>query len=186
MKGLKAVMAMGAAAAVLAACGPGAGGTPAASARPRTFSVPIYDAQGAEVGNATFTQMGRDSVRLVANATRVPAGQHGIHLHAVGRCEGPGFQTAGGHLNPTNRQHGLRNPQGPHLGDMPNLTVAAGGTGRSEWTFAGSLTPGTPPVFDADGTALVIHAAADDQVTDPAGNSGARIACAVIAAPTAG
>ena len=176
-------MAMGAAAAVLAACGPVPGGT-AASARPRSFTVPLYDANGQEVATAVLTQVGRDSVRLVTQSTRVPAGQHGIHLHASGRCEAPGFQTAGPHLNPANRQHGLRNPQGPHLGDMPNLAVGANGQGRAEWTLAGTLTPGEGAIFDPDGTALVIHAGADDQATDPAGNSGARIACGVIAAPT--
>jgi Cu-Zn family superoxide dismutase len=109
---------------------------------------------------------------------------HGTHLHATGRCDPPGFTTAGGHLNPAARQHGLRNPAGPHLGDLPNLTVAANGTGRMEATIAATLTPGQAPLFDADGTALVVHAGPDDMVTDPAGNSGARIACTVIAAPT--
>lgn len=184
MRGARVVTAMGAAAVVLAACGPAPGGAAGASARPRTFTVPLYDANNQEVATATFTQVGRDSVRLVTQTTRIPAGQHGIHLHAVGRCEGPGFQTAGPHLNPTNRQHGLRNPQGPHLGDMPNLTVGANGQGRAEAMVAGSLTPGQGPIFDADGTALVIHAGADDQVTDPAGNSGARIACGVVSQAT--
>ncbi|HEX2205745.1 MAG TPA: superoxide dismutase family protein [Longimicrobium sp.] len=176
-------MAMaGAALATLAACGgPGTAGT---SARPRSFNEPVYDASGQEVARLTLTQIKPDSVRVRVDATRVPAGTHGTHLHAVGRCEPPGFTTAGPHMNPTNRQHGLRNPQGPHLGDMPNLVVGANGQGTLETTVAGRLTPGQAPIFDADGTALVIHARADDQVTDPSGNSGDRIACAVIAAPT--
>ena len=173
---------------VLAACGgsavpvPGGRGSPV----PLTFTVPLYDAAGQEVARATLAQAGRDSVRLTVDATRLPAGTHGTHLHEIGRCEGPAFTTAGGHLNPMARKHGLRNPQGPHLGDMPNLTVGANGQGRLETIVRGSLTPGRAPLFDADGTALVVHAGADDMVTDPSGNSGARIACAVIATPVAG
>ncbi|HEX9938711.1 MAG TPA: superoxide dismutase family protein [Longimicrobium sp.] len=178
---IRGVMA-GAAVAVLAACGATQQGT--GSSSPRAFSVPIYSANGQQVGSFMVTQVSADSVRLVVESTSMPAGTHGTHLHAVGRCDAPQFTTAGPHLNPTNRQHGLRNPQGPHLGDMPNLTVGANGQGRLETIVRGSLTPGRAPIFDADGTALVVHATADDQVTDPAGNSGARIACGVVAAPT--
>jgi superoxide dismutase, Cu-Zn family len=173
----------GAAIAALAACG-AATQQGAANARPREFSAPIYDAGNRQVGSFTVTQVSADSVRLVVESTGLPAGTHGTHLHAVGRCEPPAFTTAGPHLNPANRQHGLRNPQGPHLGDMPNLTVGANGQGRLETIVRGSITPGRAPLFDADGTALVVHAGTDDQVTDPAGNSGARIACGILAAPT--
>jgi len=168
---------------VLAACG-AATQVPGVAARPRTFSQPIYDAQGQAVGLLTLTQVGRDSLRVLVEATRLLAGPHGTHLHAAGRCDPPAFTTAGGHLNPANRQHGTRNPRGPHLGDLPNLPVGVNGMGRMEAVVAGSLGPGQPPIFDADGTSLVIHANADDMMTDPAGNSGARIACSVIAAPT--
>ena len=172
---------VGGALLMMAACGP----APAPEqARPRSYVIPAYDASGQQVASVTLTQQGRDSVRVAVAATRIPAGVHGVHLHAVGRCEGPQFTSAGPHLNPTSRQHGFRNPAGPHLGDMPNMTVAASGQGTLEATVAGSLTPGVAPIFDADGTSLVIHAGADDYVTDPAGNSGARIACAVIAVPT--
>jgi Cu-Zn family superoxide dismutase len=177
-KGVFAATAMG----ILAGCSAGAGG--AGSPQPRAFSQPIYDASGQSVGNLTLTQRGRDSVHVVVESTHLPAGVHGTHLHTTGRCEAPGFTTAGGHLNPAARQHGTRNPAGPHLGDLPNLTVAADGTGRMEATVAGTLAPGQAPLFDADGTALVVHAGPDDMMTDPAGNSGARIACSVIAAPT--
>ena len=166
----------------MAACTP-AGQTAGETARPRSYEIPAYNAQGQQVASVRLTQQGRDSVRLVVTTTGVAAGTHGTHLHAVGRCDTPDFTTAGPHLNPTSRQHGLRNPQGPHLGDMPNLVVAANGQGTLQHTVAGTLTPGQPPIFDADGTALIIHASADDQVTDPSGNSGARIACAVIATP---
>ena len=181
MMGMRGVAAVGAV-GILAACGAGmgAGGSP----QPRAFSQPIYDAGGQNVGQLTLTQQGRDSVRVTVESTRLPAGVHGTHLHTTGRCDPPGFTTAGGHLNPAARQHGMRNPAGPHLGDLPNLTVAANGTGRMEATVAGSMSPGQAPLFDADGTSLVVHAGADDMVTDPAGNSGARIACSVVAAPT--
>jgi superoxide dismutase, Cu-Zn family len=184
MRGAARWVAGGAAVALLAACGGAAPGATTA-ARPRSFTTPVYDAQGQEVATLRMTQQGRDSVRVVLQSTRVRAGTHGTHLHAVGRCEGPDFTSAGAHLNPANRQHGLRNPRGPHLGDLPNLVVGANGQGTLETTVASaSLTPGQAPLFDADGTSLVIHASADDMVTDPSGNSGARIACAVIAAPT--
>ncbi len=178
---IRGVMA-GAAAAVLAACGATQQG--AAGARPREYSVPIYSANNQQVASFTVRQVSADSVRLVVESTGLPAGTHGTHLHAVGRCDAPQFTTAGAHLNPTNRQHGLRNPQGPHLGDMPNLTVGGNGQGRLETIVRGSLTPGRAPLFDVDGTSLVVHANADDQVTDPSGNSGGRIACGVLAAPT--
>ena len=175
-------MAAAAASAGLAAC---AAAVPegATTGTPRNFTAPLYDGQGAQVGEVTLVQRGADSVRVEVQATRLSPGQHGTHLHAVGRCDGPAFTTAGGHLNPTARQHGMRNPQGPHLGDLPNLTVGADGRGRMEAVVRGTLTAGQAPLFDADGTALVVHAGPDDMVTDPAGNSGARVACSVIAAP---
>jgi Cu-Zn family superoxide dismutase len=167
---------------MLAACGAAAGGQ--GSPQPRTFSQPIYDAQGQSVGELTLTRLAADSVAVTVAATRMPPGQHGVHLHTTGRCDAPGFTTAGPHLNPTGRQHGLRNPNGPHFGDLPNLTVGSDGRGQMNTRVAARMTPGQAPIFDADGTSLVVHATADDMVTDPAGNSGARIACSVVAAPT--
>ena len=106
---------------------------------------------------------------------------HGIHIHAVGRCDPPDFMSAGDHVNPTNRQHGLRNPQGPHAGDLPNLTVEAGGTGTFQAANVDlTLGAGANGLFDADGSALVVHADPDDEATEPTGNSGGRIACGVI------
>jgi Cu-Zn family superoxide dismutase len=110
-------------------------------------------------------------------------GHYGAHLHAVGRCEGPDFASAGPHWNPTSRHHGTLNPEGHHLGDLPNLDVDADGGGRVEFTIAGAEVAGAQGLFDADGAAIVIHAAPDDYRTDPSGNSGARIACAVLTAP---
>jgi len=183
MTGTTKGIVAGAAIMALAACGAATQQT-AAGTRPREYATPIYNAGNQQVGSFTVTQLGADSVRLVVESTSMPAGTHGTHLHATGRCDAPAFTTAGPHLNPTSRQHGMRNPQGPHLGDLPNLVVGSNGRGRIETIVRGSLQPGRAPLFDADGTALVVHATADDMVTDPAGNSGARIACGVLAAPT--
>jgi Cu-Zn family superoxide dismutase len=145
----------------------------------------LKNPQGQAVGLARFTQVG-NAVRIVLEATKLPPGPHGVHVHAVGKCDAPDFTSAGGHFNPAGRQHGALNPQGWHAGDLPNLTVAPDGNGRMETTTE-QLTLGTGPhsVWDADGSALVVHAAADDFKTDPTGNSGGRIACGVLVkAPT--
>jgi Cu-Zn family superoxide dismutase len=120
-------------------------------------------------------------VGLRITASGLPHGMHGIHVHSVGRCDGPGFDSAGPHWNPASRKHGLSNPAGPHGGDLPNVSVAANGTLSTTLTVpAASLSPGPGSLLDADGAALVLHATADDNVTDPSGNSGGRIACAVL------
>jgi Cu-Zn family superoxide dismutase len=114
-------------------------------------------------------------------AAGLPHGIHGIHVHAVGRCDPPGFTTAGAHFNPDGRQHGFNNSAGPHRGDMPNVTVSANGVLQEAVSLPGASF-GT--LLDADGAALVIHARADDYATDPSGNSGDRIACGVISLAT--
>ena len=116
-------------------------------------------------------------VMLRIDAAGVPAGQHGVHVHATGRCDPPGFTSAGPHWNPGERKHGHRNPAGFHMGDLGNLGVGADGK-----LVAGLLVPQATvdALRDADGAALVLHAKADDEVTDPSGNSGDRIACAVL------
>jgi Cu-Zn family superoxide dismutase len=110
-------------------------------------------------------------------ASGLPHGLHGIHVHTIGRCEGPDFASAGGHWNPAGKKHGMNNPAGPHAGDLPNVEVAANGVLGATVTLPGATMAG---LLDADGSALLIHAQPDDYVTDPSGNSGARIACAVI------
>ena len=113
-------------------------------------------------------------------AAGLEPGQHGFHLHTTGRCEGPDFKSAGGHLNPLDREHGALNPEGKHVGDMPNLEV---GTSRTASTTI-DIGPDTAAyrnyLFDADGTAIVIHAGPDDYRTDPAGDAGSRVACGVL------
>jgi Cu-Zn family superoxide dismutase len=116
----------------------------------------------------------------------VKPGEHGIHLHAVGKCDGPDFTTAGGHFNPGGKKHGARNPEGPHAGDLPNLMVGPGSATQGGYAYQATATgvtlaTGPASLFDGDGTALVIHANPDDHMTDPAGNSGGRVACAVLA-----
>jgi Cu-Zn family superoxide dismutase len=140
----------------------------------------LKNANGQTVGMATFTE-GAGGVRIVMEVKGLPPGAKGVHIHEVGKCEGPQFASAGGHFNPEKKQHGTMNPQGAHAGDLPNVTVGADGSGRLETTTNRvTLGGGASSLFDADGSALVIHAAADDFLTDPTGNSGGRTACGVI------
>lgn len=136
-------------------------------------------ADGTTVGTLTLTQEG-DVIHFAGDLGNLPAGVHGIHVHAVGTCS-PNFAAAGGHYNPTGKQHGLENPAGAHAGDLANMMVNADGTAAYDHkTTMVSLLPGPISVYDADGSSIVIHASADDYKTDPAGNSGDRIACGVI------
>ncbi len=121
------------------------------------------------------------AVSLRVQATGVPHGLHGVHVHAIGRCDAPEFTSAGSHWNPAARKHGLNNAQGPHAGDLPNISVAANGVVNEAVVVSGASLAG---LADRDGSSLVIHTTADDHVTDPSGNSGARIACAIISPAT--
>lgn len=141
-------------------------------------STNLLTAEGADAGTATLRSSGADLV-LTLQVKGLPPGEHGAHVHTTGTCEAPSFESAGGHWNPANKQHGLENPQGQHAGDMPNLVVAEDGTGTLEYTLKGGTIEG---LLDADGAAMVVHADPDDQKTDPAGDSGARIACGVFSA----
>ncbi|MDP9181017.1 MAG: superoxide dismutase family protein [Chloroflexota bacterium] len=142
----------------------------------------LKNASGQVVGNAQFSQDASGVVLIKASFTGVE-GAHGMHIHTVGKCDPPDFTSAGVHFNPTGKKHGLLNPDGPHAGDLPEITVLSAGAGSLETTTNRiSLTAGASSLFDADGSALVIHAGYDDQVTDPTGNSGARLACGVIVA----
>lgn len=138
----------------------------------------LRNTAGIEVGRATATEV-TGGVRFTVDARGLPPGTHGAHVHAVGRCDPPDFASAGGHWNPTAAHHGAMNPQGPHEGDLPNLIIGADGRGTVALIVPGASMAA---LLDADGAALVIHAGADDLMTDPAGNSGARIACGVFQA----
>jgi Cu-Zn family superoxide dismutase len=153
--------------------------TPAtATATPKQAVAMIQTADGQPAGSATATET-PDGLTIALDVTGIAPGEHGVHVHTTGSCEPPKFESAGGHWNPTEKHHGLDNPQGHHAGDMPNLTVAADGTGKLNYTLAGATLAG---LLDADGSAFVIHAKSDDQKSDPSGNSGDRIACGVFAA----
>lgn len=140
----------------------------------------LKNAKGEVVGMAALWA-DEGGVRFFADVRGISPGKHGIHLHAVGKCEPPEFTTAGAHFNPEGKKHGLRNPEGPHAGDLPNLDVAPDGTGQLHYVARRvTLGAGAASLFDADGTAVVVHANADDEFTDPTGNSGGRVACGVI------
>lgn len=138
----------------------------------------LHNADGAEVGRATATEVA-GGLRFTADLKGLPPGTHGAHVHTVGQCTGPDFASAGGHWNPTGMKHGAMNPQGPHEGDLPNLIIGTDGRGAIGVTIPGATMAG---LLDADGSALVVHANQDDLMTDPSGNSGARIACGVFVA----
>ncbi len=141
----------------------------------------MKDAKGNTVGLATFTEDCNGLVRINVNVRGLTPGLHGIHIHEKGNCTGPSFTSAGAHYNPLGKEHGLNNPKGPHAGDLPNLEVCENGTGHMNVTTdLVTLSPGPTTLFTANGTALVIHAEPDDQMTNPSGNSGARIICGVI------
>lgn len=154
--------------------------TPPAQAMEAPAILDVRKADGTLAARAMLYP-GSGGLEVRIQAAGLGAGRYGAHIHGVGRCDGPAFESAGPHLNPSHRQHGSENPQGPHQGDLPNLEVDADGAGRLEFQIPGAvLHGGVQPIIDADGAALLIHALPDDYRTDPSGNSGARIACAVL------
>ncbi|HTE44322.1 MAG TPA: superoxide dismutase family protein [Gemmatimonadaceae bacterium] len=160
---------------------------PAAARPPATMPMPnvnatatLRDAAGMSIGTATFRDT-RAGVLISGTVTGLGLGAHGIHVHAVGKCEAP-FTTAGGHFNPESKHHGYLSADGPHLGDLPNIETPASGPLKFEFVLADVSLKGKNALLDADGASLVVHSGRDDFMTDPAGNSGSRMACGVILA----
>jgi Cu/Zn superoxide dismutase len=158
-----------------------------------SLQVAMRDADGRDLGILTITE-NANGLELTGTLRGLTPGIHGIHLHAVGQCQAP-FSTAGGHWNPTQRQHGIENPQGSHVGDLQNIRADGRGTAVVRVTAQGGSLYGTrssgrlgragaglsvPALVDADGASVIVHAEADDNRTDPSGNSGARVACGIV------
>jgi Cu-Zn family superoxide dismutase len=163
-------------ACALAACG-------SASSQPGTVaptrSAQMIDSAGKSVGSASLLASRRGPL-LVLKLQGVSPGTHGFHVHASGACDPPAFESAGPHLNLANRKHGLRNPAGPHTGDLPNVRARADSSVDTTLVLGSALLGSTALGDGAPARALVVHAKADDMMTDPSGNSGERIVCGVL------
>lgn len=145
----------------------------------RTARAELANADGMNVGTVTLTEaVGGQGVVVDATLSDLPPGVHAIHVHAIGKCDPPDFKSAGGHYNPSNKEHGIENPKGMHAGDLPNFFVPESGDIHIQM-FA-TLLRLDDKLFDEDGAAMVIHAEADDYRTDPSGDAGPRLACGVI------
>lgn len=155
----------------MAATPPAATGTPGAIARMR-------DASGRDLGELALAETAQ-GIQVAGQLRGVPPGEHGFHVHTTGRCEPP-FESAGGHWNPTNAQHGFEVPGGPHFGDMRNVTVGADSTVMTQGTTARGTLRGANALIDADGATVMIHAKPDDYRSQPSGDAGDRIACGVV------
>jgi Cu-Zn family superoxide dismutase len=154
----------------------GCGGSPTPKAK-----ATLVDPQGKKVGEAMLEETAK-GVKITLKVENFPPGEHAFHIHEKGLCDPPDFKTAGGHFNPFGKEHGLKNPEGPHAGDLPNITIGSDGRGSFE-IMAPLVTLKTGEknsVFQPGGTSLMVHQGPDDNVSDPAGHAGPRIACGLI------
>lgn len=146
------------------------------------LEVKLFDSRGSPVGTVTLTlDRSGETMDMVFDVHDLPPGSHGLHIHEVGLCERPDFLSAGAHLDDGHHEHGRENRKGPHLGDLPDLIVNEDGTAHRTLRLApssGRVNMGM--LFGGDGSAIVIHADPDDQMTDPSGKSGIRIACGIL------
>ncbi|HEX6307065.1 MAG TPA: superoxide dismutase family protein [Longimicrobiales bacterium] len=154
---------------------------PAQEPSDEPIEVQLVDSSGTQVGVAHLSQDGTGVEVHVRVSGLEPGTEHGLHFHENGVCEPPTFESAGDHFNPTSRQHGLDNPEGPHVGDMPNIRAGDGGIADTTFVKPNTMLRGDSTSLQrAGGLALIVHAGRDDQRTDPSGDSGARVACGVV------
>ncbi|KER35711.1 superoxide dismutase family protein [Sphingobium indicum] len=170
-------------AAMASGCATGSSATaPVGDAAAPVAHAKLLAGDGSSRGEATVTQAA-DGLHVLVRGQGLTPGMHAVHVHTAGSCTPPDFASAGGHWNPTGHKHGKDNPAGMHMGDMPNMIAGADGAGEMEYVIpGGTVSSGTTPLLDGDGAAVVIHAQADDNKTDPAGNAGGRVACGVLSA----
>jgi superoxide dismutase, Cu-Zn family len=165
----------------------GTAAAPAALAQDQAAEQPVTVDMKAEDGSNRGTVKitpTPNGLLLEANLTGFGQGEgdrvHAFHVHATGKCEG-NFESAGGHYNPTGKEHGYLSPNGPHAGDMPNFLLAADGTARfAAFNPMVRMSGGEAPLNDTDGSAILVHAMADDYTGQPAGMAGGRVACGVV------
>ncbi len=146
----------------------------------------MRSASGEELGTLHVVPSSHGGARIHGKLKGIPKGRHGFHVHSIGRCDGTDFDAAGDHFNPRDRDHGLLNPDGPHAGDAPNLRFSSSGRATVDVGLPRALLTSSSDsagLWDKDGSSIIIHANEDDQRTDPAGKSGARIACGVLTQP---
>ncbi len=154
--------------------------SPKGAAAGEVVSAMLLSHHGQAMGEV-LVAAGNDGLMVNVMAEGLKPGTYGVHIHTTGKCDAPDFKSAGGHWNPFGKAHGLESETGAHAGDLPNLVIAEGGTGGLSFTLKHATMHGEGGLMDADGAAFVIHAGPDDMKSDPAGNSGERMACGVFA-----